>query len=123
MVSPVLQYLGRQGDHAARAPAPRSLFPESKERLIPLIVAGPYAPPVHMAKLTETQEITLYPWGHPDEERGATSCGARLAESECEHPKAGNGDCEKETVVDVFITCPHDRTPLFDQRIRTFSDN
>ena len=35
-----------------------------------------------------------------------------LAESECEHPKAGNGDCEKETVGNEFITCPHDRTPV-----------
>ena len=41
---------------------PPSLFPESKERLIPLIVAGPYAPPVHMVNLTDTQEITPYPW-------------------------------------------------------------
>ncbi|SHG95545.1 hypothetical protein SAMN05443248_3185 [Bradyrhizobium erythrophlei] len=38
---------------------------------------APRAPPVHMAKLTETQQITLYPWVHPDEERNATSCGAR----------------------------------------------
>jgi len=30
---------------------------------------GCYAPPVHMIKLTETQEITPYAWGHPDEER------------------------------------------------------
>jgi hypothetical protein len=30
---------------------------------------GQYAPPVHMIKLTETQEITPYPWVHPDEER------------------------------------------------------
>jgi hypothetical protein len=45
-----------------------------------------------------------------------------LAESECEHPKAGNGDCEKETVGNEFIKRPHDRTPLFDQCIRTFSD-
>jgi hypothetical protein len=46
-----------------------------------------------------------------------------LAESECEHPKAGNGDREKETVRNEFITCPHDRTPLFDQCIRTFRVN
>jgi hypothetical protein len=26
---------------------------------------GRYAPPVHMIKLTETQEITPYPWVHP----------------------------------------------------------
>jgi len=28
-----------------------------------------YAPPVHMINLTETREITPYPWVHPDEER------------------------------------------------------
>jgi hypothetical protein len=30
---------------------------------------GRYAPPVHMIKLTEIQEITPYVWVHPDEER------------------------------------------------------
>src|ERR1700694_611886 len=30
---------------------------------------GRYAPPVHMIKQTETQEITPYHWVHPDEER------------------------------------------------------
>src|ERR1700719_2522773 len=30
---------------------------------------GRYAPPVHMIKLTETQEIMPYTWVHPDEER------------------------------------------------------
>src|SRR4249920_1336789 len=30
---------------------------------------GRYAPPVHMIKLTETQEITSYVWVHPDEDR------------------------------------------------------
>src|ERR1700722_5765409 len=30
---------------------------------------GRTAPPVHMIKLTETREITPYPWVHPDEER------------------------------------------------------
>ena len=30
---------------------------------------GRYAPPVHMIRLTETQEIAPYPWVHPDEER------------------------------------------------------
>jgi len=30
---------------------------------------GRYAPPVHMIKLTATQEITPYRWVHPDEER------------------------------------------------------
>jgi hypothetical protein len=30
---------------------------------------GRYAPPVHMIRLTETQEIARYPWVHPDEER------------------------------------------------------
>ena len=30
---------------------------------------GPYAPPVHMIKLTETREITPYLWVHPDDER------------------------------------------------------
>ena len=30
---------------------------------------GRYAPPVHMIKLTATQEITPYQWVHPDEER------------------------------------------------------
>src|SRR4030095_2889288 len=34
---------------------------------------GRYAPPVHMIKLTATQEITPYLWVHPDEERGG--CG------------------------------------------------
>jgi hypothetical protein len=28
-----------------------------------------YAPPVHMIKLTATQEITPYKWVHPDEKR------------------------------------------------------
>jgi hypothetical protein len=27
-----------------------------------------YAPPVHMVKLTETLDITPYPWVHPDED-------------------------------------------------------
>ena len=30
---------------------------------------GRYAPPVHMIRLTETQEIASYPWVHSDEER------------------------------------------------------
>src|SRR6516164_1079024 len=30
---------------------------------------GRYAPPVHIIRLTETQEIAPYPWVHPDEER------------------------------------------------------
>ena len=30
---------------------------------------GRYAPPVHMIRLTETQEIAPYPWVHPYEER------------------------------------------------------
>jgi hypothetical protein len=30
---------------------------------------GRYAPPVHMIKLTATQEITPYVWVHPDDER------------------------------------------------------
>jgi hypothetical protein len=30
---------------------------------------GRYAPPVHMIKLTASQEITPYQWVHPDEER------------------------------------------------------
>ncbi|MBR0798768.1 hypothetical protein JQ615_25605 [Bradyrhizobium jicamae] len=30
---------------------------------------GRYAPPVHMIKLTEQQEITPYRWVHPTEER------------------------------------------------------
>ena len=30
---------------------------------------GRYAPPVHMIRLIETQEIAPYPWVHPDEER------------------------------------------------------
>jgi hypothetical protein len=30
---------------------------------------GRYAPPVHMIKLTATQQITPYKWVHPDEER------------------------------------------------------
>jgi hypothetical protein len=30
---------------------------------------GRWAPPVHMIKLTERQEITPYKWVHPDEER------------------------------------------------------
>ena len=29
---------------------------------------GRYAPPVHMIKLTERQEITPYRWVHPDED-------------------------------------------------------
>jgi hypothetical protein len=30
---------------------------------------GRYAPPVHMIKLTQRQEITPYGWVHPDEDR------------------------------------------------------
>ena len=30
---------------------------------------GRYTPPVHMIRLTETQEIAPHPWVHPDEER------------------------------------------------------
>ena len=30
---------------------------------------GRYAPPVHMIKLTERQEVTPYKWVYPDEER------------------------------------------------------
>jgi hypothetical protein len=69
---------------------------------MPVVQEGRYAPLVHMIKLT-----------------GEYS----LAENECrEQPKTGNGDCEKETVGDEFIKRPHDRTPLFDQCIRTFPD-
>ena len=32
-------------------------------------VSSRYTPPVHMIRLTETQEIAPYPWVHPDEER------------------------------------------------------
>jgi hypothetical protein len=28
-----------------------------------------YAPPLHMVRLTETREVTPYPWVHPDEGR------------------------------------------------------
>jgi hypothetical protein len=45
-----------------------------------------------------------------------------LAESECDQPNTGNGDCEKETVGNEFITCPHDRTPLFDQNIDHYAE-
>lgn len=38
----------------------------------------------------------------------------------CEQSNTGSGDCEKETVGNEIITRPHDRTPLFDQCIRTF---
>src|SRR4030088_4941 len=34
---------------------------------------GRYAPPVHIIKLTATQEITPYVWVHADEERRACS--------------------------------------------------
>jgi hypothetical protein len=30
---------------------------------------GRYAPPVHMIRLTETQETTPYEWAHPDDDR------------------------------------------------------
>jgi hypothetical protein len=30
---------------------------------------GRHAPPVHMIKLTQEREITLYPWVHPDDDR------------------------------------------------------
>ena len=40
-----------------------------------------------------------------------------LDESEYEHSNTGNGDCEEEAVGNEFITCPHDRTPLFDRNI------
>jgi len=30
---------------------------------------GRCAPPVHLIKLTETREMSPYPWVHPDEER------------------------------------------------------
>jgi hypothetical protein len=37
---------------------------------VPVIGRGRYAPPVHMIKLTVTQEIMrAYKWVHPDEER------------------------------------------------------
>jgi hypothetical protein len=34
-----------------------------------LPLSARHAPPVHMIKLTATQEITPYKWVHPDEER------------------------------------------------------
>jgi hypothetical protein len=40
----------------------------------------------------------------------------------CEQSNTGRGDCDKETVGNEIITRPHDRTPLFDQCIRTFWD-
>jgi hypothetical protein len=40
----------------------------------------------------------------------------------CEQSNTGSGDYEKETVGNEIITRPHDRTPLFDQRIRTLWD-
>jgi hypothetical protein len=36
---------------------------------MPILPEGRYAPPVHMIKLTATQEITPYKWVHRDEER------------------------------------------------------
>ncbi len=36
---------------------------------MPILPESRYAPPVHMIKLTATQEITPYKWVHPDEER------------------------------------------------------
>jgi hypothetical protein len=39
------------------------------------------------------------------------------AEGECDHPKTGNGDREKETGSNEPMKRPHDRTPLFDQTI------
>jgi hypothetical protein len=36
---------------------------------MPIMPQGTYAPPVHMIRLTETQEIAPYKWVHPDEER------------------------------------------------------
>ena len=36
---------------------------------MPRMQEGRYTPPVHMIRLTETQEIAPYPWVHPDEER------------------------------------------------------
>src|SRR5258708_19445457 len=43
-----------------------------------------------------------------------------LDESEYEHSNTGNGDCEEEAVGNEFITCPHDRTPLFDRNITSY---
>jgi len=39
---------------------------------------GRYAPPVHMIKLTATQEITPYKWVHPAEERSGETIPVRL---------------------------------------------
>ena len=75
---------------------------------MPVVQEGRYAPLVHIG---DARDHAL--------RQGEYS----LAENECrEQPKTGNGDCEKETVGDEFIKRPHDRTPLFDQCIRTFSD-
>src|ERR1700757_2600087 len=44
---------------------------------------GRYAPPVHMIRLTETQQIAPYPWVDPDEDRknavrlSSMKCGSR----------------------------------------------
>jgi hypothetical protein len=45
-----------------------------------------------------------------------------LAKSECDQPKTGDGDCEKEVAGNEFITCPHDRTPLFDQNLDRYAE-
>ena len=44
-----------------------AIFPTGNVAL-PVPDKGRYAPPVHMIKLTATQEITPYKWVHPDED-------------------------------------------------------
>ena len=49
--------------------------------------------------------------------RGERQVVVTLYESEHEHSKPGKDDRDEETVGNEFITCPHDRTPLFDQNV------
>jgi hypothetical protein len=60
-----------RGEPAARRHPPAARYTWKPEAALKCrsCKKGRYAPPVHMIKLTATQEITPYQWVHPDEER------------------------------------------------------
>jgi hypothetical protein len=83
---------------------------------MPVMADAAVLAPVRMIKLTQQRSL------RPTSECIQTRRGERqvvviLYESKHEHSKPGKDDCDKETVGNDFITCPHDRTPLFDQNV------
>lgn len=67
-----MQPVQDKGEPAAQCHPPTAGHADLEARgrtQMPVMQEGHYAPPVHIIKLTATQEITPYKWVHPDEER------------------------------------------------------